>query len=99
MALYNFTHKAVEDLNGIWQYTLDQWSEQQADKYYNLLLDTCRYIAENPNSGKNYPGVRAELFGLKTNRHIIFYRKIPGKPIEITRILHVQMDLKNRMQE
>ena len=48
---------------------------------------------------KNYEGIKDELFGLKTYRHIIFYRKSDDNPIEITRILHEQMDLKNRISE
>ncbi|RLC87435.1 MAG: type II toxin-antitoxin system RelE/ParE family toxin, partial [Chloroflexi bacterium] len=41
------------------------------------------------------------LFGLRVGRHIVFYRKIQfeGKEIEITRILHERMDLKNRVKE
>ena len=99
MAKYNLTNKAVEDLTIIWEYTFDKWSEKQADKYYELLLDSCQDIANNPDLGKNYSGVNNELFGLKTNRHIIFYRKFVNEPIEITRILHEGMDLKNRINE
>lgn len=99
MAEYKLTNKAVEDLTGIWNYTFDKWSEKQADRYYNLLLDSCQDIADNPELGKNYEGITPELFGLKTNRHIIFYRKLIDQPIEITRILHEQMDLKNRINE
>ena len=32
-----FRQKAIYDLNSIWNYTLEQWSENQADKYYALL--------------------------------------------------------------
>ncbi len=99
MAEYELTNKAVEDLTGIWEYTIEKWSEQQADKYYNLLLDSCRDIANNPELGKNYDGITEDLFGLKTNRHIIFYRQRINQPIEITRILHERMDLKNRLSE
>lgn len=35
----------------------------------------------------------------KAGRHIIFYRKIEENEVEITRILHDQMDLKNRILE
>lgn len=38
MANYNLTHKAVFDLNSIWEYTAKKWSEYQADKYYNVLV-------------------------------------------------------------
>jgi len=99
MAKYELTNKAVEDLTGIWEYTIEKWSEQQADTYYNLLLDTCQEIANNPELGKNYDGIIKDLFGLKMNRHIIFYRKRINQPIEITRILHERMDLKNKLSE
>ena len=99
MADYRLTNKAVEDLNGIWEYTFDEWSEEQADKYYELLLGFCKEIALHPEIGKNYEGISPELYGLKANRHIIFYRKIEADLIEIIRILHEQMDLKNRITE
>lgn len=99
MAKYRLTNKAVSDLNEIWVYTYDNWSENQADKYYNMLLDHCQDIAENPELGKNYDGIRPDLFGLKANRHIIFYRVINRDLTEITRILHGRMDLKNRLGE
>jgi toxin ParE1/3/4 len=94
MPEYKLTNKAVDDLNEIWDYTADEWSEEQADKYYS-----CQDIANNPNLGKNYDGIMTDLFGLKANRHIIFYRKTKSVPIEITRILHGRMDLKKRLTE
>ena len=99
MANFYLTNKAVEDLNEIWDYTCNKWSEEQADKYYQMLLDNCKDIAENPGLGKNYDGIETNLLGLKTNRHIIFYRKIERNIIEITRILHGRMDLKNKITE
>ncbi|WP_162344326.1 type II toxin-antitoxin system RelE/ParE family toxin [Cyclobacterium salsum] len=99
MAEYKLTNKAVDDLNEIWGYTADEWSEEQADKYYNMLLNSCQDIANNPELGKNYDGITTDLFGLKANQHIIFYRKTNSIQIEITRILHGRMNLKNRLTE
>lgn len=99
MAEFKLTNKAVEDLSRIWNYTFDNWSEKQADRYFEMLLENCQDIADNPDLGKNYDGVRDNLFGLKANQHIIFYRKLIDQPIEITRILHERMDLKNRILE
>lgn len=31
MAKYKLTNKAVNDLTRIWNYTIDRWSENQAD--------------------------------------------------------------------
>ena len=99
MAKCELTNKAVADLNGIWEYTVENWSENQADRYYEMLLDICQDIADNPELGKNYEGIKSDLFGLKANRHVIFYRKSKVNPIEITRILHERMDLKRRINE
>ena len=45
MTELRFTRKAVEDLSDIWRYTVERWSEEQADRYYGLLVATCRKIA------------------------------------------------------
>ena len=99
MPNYYLTNQAVEDLSQIWEYTFETWSETQADKYYNSLLDTCKTISQNPDLGKNYEGITKYLFGLTINRHIIFYRKMSSGQVEITRILHERMDLKTRILE
>jgi toxin ParE1/3/4 len=96
MAKYYLTYKAVDDLTEIWNYTFDEWSEKQADKYYALLLNSCQEIAENPNFGKKYDNVSDKLLGFKSNKHILFYKIISNNEIEIIRILHNQMDLKSK---
>ena len=99
MARYKLTNKAVDDLTHIWNYTFDKWSENQADKYYLMLLENCAEIAFNPELGKNYSIIAANLLGFKAGRHIIVYRTIDENEVEITRILHEQMDLKYRVIE
>jgi toxin ParE1/3/4 len=99
MAKYKLTNKAVEDLSNIWEYTFEVWSEQQADKYYSELISICQEIAENPNLGKAYEEISKQLFGIKANRHIIFYRTLNENYVEITRILHERMDLRRRITE
>lgn len=99
MAKYIFTNKAVQDLDDIWNYTIRTWSEKQADEYFITLIDFCSTIALKPNIGKTYSEVTKELFGSKVNQHIIFYRVISSNLIEIVRILHERMDLKNRIKE
>ena len=99
MAKFKLTEKAVDDLAKIWNYTIDKWSEKQADKYYAMLMSNCTEIARDPSLGKSYEGITENLRGLKVNRHIIFFRKIEIDYVEITRILHGRMDLKKRIIE
>lgn len=97
MAKYYLTNKAVEDLADIWNYTFEEWSENQADKYYLLLLQSCQEVAENPNLGKQYNNVTQKLLGYKSYKHILFYQIISKEEIEIIRILHERMDLKSKL--
>tara|TARA_R110002111_G_scaffold246894_1_gene309693 strand:- start:31 stop:330 length:300 start_codon:yes stop_codon:yes gene_type:complete len=99
MAEFKLTKKAIEDLDKIWNYTFDKWSETQADKYYAMLISNCAEIANNSDLGKSYEGITPNLRGVKANRHIIFFRKMEDSHLEIIRILHGRMDLKKRIKE
>ena len=55
MAKYDISKQALEDLYKIWEYTVDTWSETQADKYYKLLENAMDEIGTNPQkTGKPY---------------------------------------------
>ncbi len=99
MAIVILRQKAIDDLNNIWDYTFEKWSEKQADKYYGVIKMSCNLIGENPDIGKEYEGIRQNLLGFKTEKHIIFYQQTSKTKIEIIRILHQRMDLKNRLTE
>ncbi len=73
MAKFSLTNKAVEDLSNIWNYTLNEWSEEQADKYYLELIEGCEYLAENPNFGKNYDKIDLNIFGYFSDWNTDFY--------------------------
>jgi toxin ParE1/3/4 len=97
MGNYFLTKKALEDLTDIWNYTFDEWSEVQADKYYFELLEACNQLSDNQNWGRKYDEISSEIFGFNKGRHIIFYKKKNKTQIEIIRFLHVSMDLKNHI--
>ena len=97
MAKYHFTRRAVNDLIEIWDYTVEEWSENQAEKYYNLIIVSCKDLADNPKLGKSYGIVTLNVLGYRCGEHIIFYREISRNEIEIARILHSMMDLKSKI--
>jgi toxin ParE1/3/4 len=99
MAKYFLTNKAVEDLSKIWDYTYEVWSESQADKYYIGLIDCCKQISEHPGVGKDYNEIGQGLLGVKIGKHIIFYKILKPGEIEVLRILHGRMDLKDKLQD
>lgn len=99
MADYKLTKKATKDLRNIWNSTFDTWSENQADKYYYMILDSCQEIADGKVKGKKYAGIYSGLSGIRAGKHIIFYRQIIIDRVEIARILHERMDLRRRIRE
>lgn len=99
MANLIFRQKAIDDLSDIWEYTVQIWSENQADKYYRMIKHALSEIADNPDIGRKYTGISEKLLGFKTGKHIIFYHLFSENEIEVIRILHERMDLINRLIE
>ncbi len=99
MAKVILRQKAIDDLNEIWDYTYETWSSYQADSYYAELEKACNELGQEPKAGRNYEGINKKILGLKSGKHIIFYQSISEDRIEVVRILHERMDLKNRINE
>lgn len=100
MAEFHFTNKAVEDLTNIWNYTVEEWMEEQADEYYRMLIASCQKVANNPILfGRKYDVIADGLYGFKVNKHILFYHIMENGDVEIIRILHERMDLRIRLGE
>ena len=96
---YQISVKANEDIEAIWLYTFENWGQEQADRYYNLILNEIEYIAENFESGKSMEFLRKGYRATKVKSHLIFYRKNKKNTVEIIRILHQKMDIENRLVE
>lgn len=67
----NFSNRAVEDLNNIWNYTAKRWSVTQADLYYNILISYCKGIGMNPVLfSTKHSEIKKDLLGCKVKKHI-----------------------------
>ena len=93
MAKYDITKEATEDLYKIWAYTIDTWSEEQADKNYTLLEAGMNEVADAPQRiGKPYDEIYPGLRAYQVRRHMLFYIVQPNGRVLIVRILHERMD-------
>ncbi len=92
--------KAAEDIENIWLYTYENWSLEQADRYLNLIFDEIEFLADNPDSGKDFNSIRKKYRYSTVKSHLIFYRQIE-KPssIEVMRVLHQRMDIKEQLAD
>ncbi len=98
--IYKLSKQAEIDLENIWLYTFEEWSIEQADYYYDLIMDEIEYISTNPKSGKDYNDVRKGYFRSRVKSHFIFYKiNLKEEKVEIIRILHQQMDIESHINE
>lgn len=97
---YKISIEAKNDIEKIWLYTFENWSLEQADRYFDLIMDEIEYIAEHPNSGKDFSAIRKGYLRTQMKSHFIFYKvNQKKKEVEIIRILHQRMDVENRLGE
>ena len=96
--IYKLSLEAENDLQSIWLYTFENWSNDQANHYIDLILDEIEYLCVKPNSGTDYSHLRKGYFRLKIKSHYVFYKINKKKNIiEVVRVLHQMMDIESQL--
>jgi toxin ParE1/3/4 len=99
MSAYIISEKAIEDINNIWIYTAENWSVEQADRYYNLIYDEIEYIVKDFEMARDFGKIRKSYKYSKVKSHLIFFKKDKMNEIQVVRVLHERMDIENRLAE
>ncbi len=74
MVQINWTYQAKDDLKNILDYISHdskhyaKLQEKQADKYYNTLIDNCKFIADNLQIGKDYSNILNILWAYRIKK-------------------------------
>jgi toxin ParE1/3/4 len=90
-ARFVLTPRAQEDLNEIWDYTVERWGLNQAETYTRQLGRDIAAVADRPSLGKECDRVRSGYRMYPSGSHVLFYRQTPDL-VDIVRILHERMD-------
>ena len=88
---YQFTDKAERDLEGIIDYTVQQWGVSQANTYLDGLDSRAQLLGENPDLGMARETLFEGLLSFPYESHILYYKK-HARGIVILRVLHQHMD-------
>ncbi len=94
---YHISEEALQDIRKIWSYTVETWSEEQAERYFNLIIDEIEYLCTAPEDGKSMEHIKPGYRCSKVKLHLIFY-KIEGDILKVIRILHQMMDIESRLK-
>ena len=99
MAKIRLSRKAIADLDGIWDYTVETWSEDQAVIYYRQIYTAIQSLNGIPSFLEiAYDIIKPGLLAYKVGHHIIFYKKCKDGSISADRILHEKMDYQRHVK-
>jgi toxin ParE1/3/4 len=98
MRRVRFSPAAQSDLSHIWDYTLLNWGEDQAEKYLRKIEKACGEIASEHNRGVSAAHIRTGYRKVSVGSHMLFFR-LDGENLEIVRILHQRMDIPTQLDE
>ena len=87
---------AQADLIGIWEYTAERWSPEQADHYIRSFDEAFGDLAAGRKTGRDVPDIREGYFRLAVGSHFVFYR-VASDFVDIIRVLHQRMDIPERL--
>jgi toxin ParE1/3/4 len=99
MANYRITRLAQNDVQNIWNYTVDQWSLSQAEKYIDGLFDCFDAVADGTMQTKAVDQIRQGYRKALYGRHVVFFKFGDDQVTEIIRVLHSSMDIETRLAD
>jgi toxin ParE1/3/4 len=87
------------DLEQIWDYTRQRWSDDQAERYTRELQRAIELVADNPLIGRTCDDVRAGYRRHAVGSHTLYYRVVAATDVvDVVRILHKRMDVDEHLQ-
>ena len=89
---------AQADIDDIWDYTADNWSIEQADRYVLQIREACASISPRAKEGRSMDDIRMGYRKLPIGSHFIIFRLVDDV-VEIIRILHQRIDIPSHLHE
>jgi toxin ParE1/3/4 len=106
MAGYRFFPSADKRQDEIWEYTSEQWGEDQAKKYILGLHNHLQRLANKeipwqllPTSLLVPSDLNLSIFFSRYEKHYIFFRELSSNDIGVISILHGAMQVPVRLNE
>lgn len=90
MSRYQLGPKGTTDLAEIFDYTVDTWGEQQAERYIDELARCFQLLADSPGLGRACDLISPGIRRYEQGKHVIFF-KPERSGIIVSRILHQSM--------
>ena len=90
--IYILSEIADKDLEDIFDYTVDEFGFDQAEKYLLEIEEIFQNLIINPQIGKKRDEKKQGVYSFPKDNHTIYYR-IRDKHKRIVRVLHGSRDI------
>lgn len=90
------TPAAQNDLDGIYDYTFDEWGIDQAERYIDEIMDICDDLISGQKKGRDASLIRADYRSQLANSHVLFYKETTTE-IAVMRILHQKQNFPDHL--
>ena len=89
---YILSPEAVSDLQNIYDFTVGEWGQTQAEKYLNEIYAVFERLVQNSGIGRLRTELSDGLRSIPTGAHIIFFLPLQSD-VAIVRVLHGARDV------
>ena len=96
MSSFTLTRRAKADLMSIARFTEKLWGRTQRNIYIKQFNDTFHMLSDAPEIGKDCSYIKSNYQKFPQGSHIIYYRVISQRSLQIIRILHKNMDVNSK---
>ncbi|WP_421852607.1 type II toxin-antitoxin system RelE/ParE family toxin [Novosphingobium sp.] len=97
---YQIQQVAEERLAEIYAYTLDQWGDQQAERYLRGLFERFEAIAARLVPWRPIPGAFGQPgYFCRYESHFIYWRLLDDETVGIVTVLHARMHQLSRFRD
>ena len=92
MSDYVLSPEAILDLQNIYDFTVEEWGEAQAEKYLNEIYVVFERLVQNSGIGRFRAELGNGLRSIPAGAHIIFFQPLQSD-VAIIRVLHGARDV------
>lgn len=93
---YVLSPRAQQDIDDIWEYTVEHWNVRQAEIYLRQIQRAIETVATEPKIARSCDDIRPGYWKYPAGQHVLFFR-VTDKGINVVRVLHSRMDFERHL--
>jgi toxin ParE1/3/4 len=78
MMSYVVSPRAQADIDEIWEYSVDRWDIDQANRYVLEIRRAIEVVASDPRRGRSCDEIRRGYRRFAAGSHVLFFRIVAG---------------------